>query len=298
MTDADGTPDQPDPHAILAALGVPAADQATPVGGGADAAIWRVERGGERFALRLLRSEQRGQADREVAALRAAALGGVPVPALHAAGDWRGRPALLLGWCPGHPLAAALRRRPWAAWALGREFGRVQAAIHAAPLPTDLDHPVSWLEWAAPDPSLRARLAAVAPRSPALLHLDYHPLNVLVERGRISGVLDWANARVGDPRADLARTAAILRFAPLPPGPAAVAARAAVRIVEAGWRRGYAERAGVVAELTPFLAWAGAVMERDLAPRLGRADLPWLTEAYLDRLRRWTRDRRRAARGA
>ena len=47
-----------------------------------------------------------------------------------------------------------------------------------------------------------------------LLHLDYHPLNVLGEAGAISGVLDWTNADGGDPRADVARTGAILRFLP------------------------------------------------------------------------------------
>ena len=40
---------------------------------------------------------------------------------------------------------------------------------------------------------------------PSILHLDYNPYNVAVEGDRISGLLDWTNARIGDPRADLAR---------------------------------------------------------------------------------------------
>lgn len=279
-----------DPLAILAALGLGSGWRAAPVSGGADAAIWRVERGAEALALRVLRPEQAAMARREAAAMRAMAEAGVPVPRVRAAGSWQGRPALALDWCPGRPLADEVRAWPWRAWALGRGLGRVQAAIHATPPPAGLEHPVPWFEWGEPDGELRMRLLVAPHRPAALLHLDYHPLNVLVAEGEVAAVLDWANARVGDPRADLARTLSILRLAPLPRGPAAPAAVAALRAIEAGWRRGYREAAGRIGgqELAPFCAWAGAVMLRDLAPRLGRADLPWLTDAHLDRVRRWT----------
>jgi len=36
-----------------------------------------------------------------------------------------------------------------------------------------------------------------------LVHLDYHPGNILVSAGRISGVVDWDGARRGDRRLDL-----------------------------------------------------------------------------------------------
>lgn len=283
MTDA-----APDPLAVLAALGFPGPARASPVLGGSDATIWRIERAGAADALRLLRPEQAAAAEREVAAMVAAAEAGVPVPRVHAAGVWRGRPAVLMDWCPGRPLADELRARPWRAYPLGRRFGRTQAAVHRSPPPAALaDHPVPWRAWAGDDPAIAAGLRSVAPRPPALLHLDYHPLNVLVDGGRLSGVLDWANARVGDPRADLARTLSILRFAPLPGGPLALPARATRRAFEAGWRRGYRDAAGPVGPMAPFLAWAAAVMERDLAPRLGRPDLPWLTDALLADVRRW-----------
>ena len=217
-----------------------------------------------------------------------AAASAVPVPQIHAIGSWREHPALLIAWCPGRLLADELAARPWRAWALGVEFGRVQAAIHALPVPAALrDHPVPWEAWAGPDAALRERLEAIRPRPAVLLHLDYHPLNVLVDGGRVAGVLDWANARAGDPRADLARTASILRLAPLPGGAAGRAAWAVRRVLAAGWRRGYRQDAGSADEMAPFYAWAGAVMERDLAPRVGRPDLPWLTPAYLARVHRW-----------
>jgi aminoglycoside phosphotransferase (APT) family kinase protein len=37
-------------------------------------------------------------------------------------------------------------------------------------------------------------------------HGDFHPLNILVREGAVSGVLDWANFAVGDPAADVAFT--------------------------------------------------------------------------------------------
>lgn len=48
-------------------------------------------------------------------------------------------------------------------------------------------------------------LRRVALRTPtALIHGDLGPNHVLVQEGRITGVIDWADARVGDPALDLA----------------------------------------------------------------------------------------------
>ncbi len=281
------TADAPDPFAVLDALGIVGPARAERVLGGADTTIWRVEQGDHVSALRLFRANQAATAEREIATMAAAA-GTVPVPAVRAAGRWGDRPALLLAWCPGRPLRDEIRAHPWRTWALGVRFGRVQAAIHATPPPPALrEHPVPWIDWAGPDEALRRCLRATAPRPPALLHLDYHPLNVMAGGGDITAVLDWANARVGDPRADLARTASILRFGPADPAVPLPIARATRRVLDAGWRHGYRQVAGRIAGMAPFYAWAGAVMVRDLAPRLGRPDLPWLTAAYLERVRAW-----------
>jgi aminoglycoside phosphotransferase (APT) family kinase protein len=45
---------------------------------------------------------------------------------------------------------------------------------------------------------------AAAAYTPHLTHADLGPEHVLVERGRISGVIDWTDMRVGDPAIDLA----------------------------------------------------------------------------------------------
>jgi aminoglycoside phosphotransferase (APT) family kinase protein len=142
---------------------------------------------------------------------------------------------------------------------------------------------------------IQERLARAASRtSQALLHLDYHPLNVMTENGALTAVLDWANAAVGDPRADVARTVSLLRLAPLPPGDASLVSAALRLILESAWRVGYGRIAGRHADMPLFYAWAGSVMQRDLQPKLGRPGV-WLEQSDLDRIREWTSTWKRRA---
>jgi hypothetical protein len=179
-------------------------------------------------------------------------------------------------------MAEELRARPWRAWKLGVRFGRMQAAIHAVPAPGALRrYPDSWIAWAGPAAEpLQARLRAADHRADALLHLDYHPLNVMTDGTRVTGVLDWTNARAGDPRADAARTVTILRVDVKGGGASLVLERGVRWLFEQGWRHGYTRAAGPLGDLTPFYAWAGAVMGRDLAHKRGPRELA--------RIHRWT----------
>lgn len=277
-----------DPRDVLKAIGLPRADRVIPISGGADTLIWRVERGVERFALRLFRPEQVAICRYELTAMAAAASAGLPVPAVHGEGRWEDRPVLLLTWCDGVPLLQALQAHPERAKTLGELFGEMQAALHAIAAPTAFldDSTRSWLRWAGDDPALAARFASVALRRDRLLHLDYHPLNVLTDGGRITAILDWANSRAGDPRADLARTQSILTFGPMTAADPAVAAEAMRNDFIAGWLMGYQVNAAPVADLSPFMAWAVTLMERELRPRVGRPELPWLTADLLERIRK------------
>ena len=189
---------------------------------------------------------------------------------------------------PGVPLLHQLIARPWQTWPLGVALGRTQAAIHAIPVPpAAFGQSPSWLDWGNPDDALRRLLLNRAAGRDVLLHLDLHPMNLLVDGRQVTAVLDWANARGGDPRADLARTASMLRFAPLLLETAAPREGIIRRVLEAGWRHGYREAAGPIRGMAPFYAWAATAMVHDLSPRLGRRDLPWLTPAFLERVRAW-----------
>jgi aminoglycoside phosphotransferase (APT) family kinase protein len=289
--------DEPNPLAILAALGVREPSVVTPVTGGWDTVIWRVEHGGATYALRVFRADQAVQWRREVAVMQAVAEHGVPVPRVHATTLWQDRPALLLSWCPGRPVLHEVRARPWRAWSLGVAMGRVQARLHALRVPEALAPLLpAWIPRAGEtELALQARLNALGRRRPAaLLHLDYHPLNVMSADRTVTGVLDWANAAVGDPRADLARTVALLRLPPAPPGTPAVLVAGLRRVLEAGWRTGYQQVAGPFGDLALFYAWAGAMMERDLRPKLGKPGV-WLQAGDLARIDRWTMSWKRRA---
>src|SRR5262249_6454176 len=158
--------------------------------GGADTALWRVEHGSTTYALRVFRPEQAQTCLCEMAAMETARQAQLPVPTIHASGFWHNRPALLLSWCRGVSLWEAIRRRPWRVWSLGRAFGRTQAQIHqvsAFALSRQLAS--DWMAWAGPDePALQDALRCTAGRVTMLLHLDYHPLNVLTDGKQITAI--------------------------------------------------------------------------------------------------------------
>jgi aminoglycoside phosphotransferase (APT) family kinase protein len=252
--------------------------------GGFDTTVWRLERDGRRYALRLFRPDKRVVLERELLALRAARAAGLPVPRIYAVGSYQQQPALLQEWSPGHTLFEAMQARPARTLALGHAFGRLHARLQQVPAPHGLRS--GWIDWAGPlDSSLRSRLVRLSePRPLRLLHLDWHPLNVLVDAdGRPTAVLDWVNAHGGDPRADAARTVTVLRLSP-PLGGAR--ARLMRGLLELGWRAGYGP---LGPHMAPFYAWAGAAMQHDLAARFSPAELAhvgrwtatWLRRSHL-----------------
>lgn len=274
------TDDGLDPRAILGALGVTDVRAVERAEGGSDTAIWRVEAAGALYALRVFRPGEQEDCDRERAAMQAASAAGLPAPAAHAAGSWRERPALLLDWLPGLTVFEELRRRPERAESLGALFGAAQARLHSVAAPATLAaRPDEWIAWLGPDqPALAARLRASDYPGGALLHLDYHPLNVMTDGERITGVLDWRNVAAGPPRADAARTHAILVVDA--PQHASAQARAVLETFAHGWQAGYLRGGGSLDAMAPFYAWAGATMLRDLAHKRPPDDLA--------RIRAWT----------
>jgi len=68
-----------------------------------------------------------------------------------------------------------------------------------------------------PLPGLREALQRINERAPrfrsspqSIVHMDYHPLNVMVDGVQVTGVIDWVNTDVGDRHLDAAMTAVIL----------------------------------------------------------------------------------------
>ncbi len=96
-------------------------------------------------------------------------------------------------------------------------LGEMAAAIAAVELPLDHGlngwrswvpadlHAPEWGERALWDEAIGAFLAHPQPLvdAPVLVHRDLHPLNILWDGNQIVGVVDWVNACVGHPHADL-----------------------------------------------------------------------------------------------
>jgi aminoglycoside phosphotransferase (APT) family kinase protein len=258
-----------DALAVLAALGVREVGAVEVVRGGWDTQLFRVEHDGTTSALRVFRPEQLRTFQREQLAMDAAVARGLPVPEVRAHAVWNDRPALLLAWVSGTTLLDNAAARPWRAMALGRAMGRVHARIHTVAAPPALGEG-------------------------ALLHMDYHPLNVMTDGRGITGVLDWANAAAGDPRTDVARTTVLLRAAPSPPSIPRLVVQFGRRVLQLGWRTGYADVRGPIHGLAPFYAAAGVWTVNDMQRHLGQPGV-WLTESDLDRIRRWTEHWQRRA---
>lgn len=218
----------------LTALGIPGAEVLGRAPGESGRPVWHVRHGGREYAIRELPA---ALAREEAALHRAAAAGGVPVPEVCAEAPG----LLLVAWCPGVPLLEAGDAEPDL---LGRAFGEMQAMIHALPAP-------AWMRHAGPVPGA------------ALLHMDYHPLNVLTDGERITAVLDWTNAAAGDPRTDVARTFSILRIEARMPRRFPPEMRRRLAAFERGWLQGLG---GALPEAA-FCAWAGDFLADDMAAK-------------------------------
>src|SRR5205823_109209 len=73
-----------DPTTILASLGISQHRSVTPIAGGWDTSLWRVDDGRQMYALRAFRPEQAPVCRREALVMRALADLGLPVPRVHA----------------------------------------------------------------------------------------------------------------------------------------------------------------------------------------------------------------------
>jgi aminoglycoside phosphotransferase (APT) family kinase protein len=165
------------------------------------------------------------RAERELAAMSAVrgALPCVPIP--HGRLDWQGRPGLLMERLDGRGVLAEIQRRPWRVWRLARLCGRVHADVNRLRAPAALPELKALLRRRledaprTPDALRAAALAELArlPDGEALCHGDFQPDNVLLCAAG-PAVIDWPHAARGDPCADFARTALMMRVGSLAPG--------------------------------------------------------------------------------
>jgi len=154
-------------------------------------------------------------ATHEAVALRIVEGGGLPAPRLIAVdddGSQAGAPSVLSTLLIGRPVIVPGDMDSWL-----RRMAEALPVIHAIrPSPTQL--PYSYKpyydivglrlpEWSrCPDVWTKA-LAAAGERRPSadehLIHRDYHPANILWQRGHITGIVDWVNSCRGPAGVDI-----------------------------------------------------------------------------------------------
>ena len=157
---------------------------------------------------------------REASVLQALATSNLPIPHYIALEDQPNMVSLLMTALPGEPLSTLLGRGVSDSMRhdLLRQFGTLLALIHVAtPAPTLYSQRL-WLQrtldearanqlhgYAEPEaPPIDAVIATCPPATPeVLIHGDYTIDNVLVNDGKLTGVIDWGRGDIGDPRYDL-----------------------------------------------------------------------------------------------
>jgi aminoglycoside phosphotransferase (APT) family kinase protein len=164
----------------------------------------------------------------------------------------------------GRSMVDVLSTKPWTIRKQGRVLGELHRKLHAIPAP----------DWLADAPSGSGT---------SLLHLDLHPLNVmLTTKGPV--VIDWPNARRGDASTDVALTWLLLAAGEMPTGRIQAAlSRAARAVLIKGFLSGL-DRAAASAALPGVVEWkvkdpnmsaaeqeAMWAMAREHAPSQGRA---------------------------
>lgn len=262
-------------------------DEVVPVAAGlGDTDLWRVRRspGDRDLLLRRFGQGDGATARREALAMRAANAHGIPVPAVlayDALDEW---PVLLTTWCDGGTAFEAIAASPAEARSIGSLLGETLGGIHRVAAPAGLSAADAWISRGGPALApLRAQLERV-PNADRLLHLDFHPRNVLMTPGRVEGVIDWTNALAGPPHMDLARSRAILR---------AVAAGGALPDemvdvlgqAEAGLVEGHRRVAGDDPHPALSAAWGLAMTVEDLTGHLAKPE-GWVTPSLVAALRR------------
>ena len=201
----------------LSDLGPPLA-----VGRSAEIYAWSDDQVLKLFFLEVPESEIR----KELANTEAAGLAALPAAYCHGAVDMEGRRGILLDRIRGISLTQLPEKHTKEFFALPRYLAQVHLELHKRSAPglkdfrelveSALDKPS--LAFLSKDEKSRIRkYLSLLPQGDRVLHLDFHPENIIVDGDR-KVVIDWMTAARGVPAADVAFTVFLLRDAELFPG--------------------------------------------------------------------------------
>lgn len=148
---------------------------------------------------------------------------GLPVPKPGQVITIAGRMGLEYERLDGLTMLGTFQKRPWRMRALAKQFAELHVHMHATPTGrpnSQRERLQQKIKDAKPlsDALKQAALAALAllPEGESLCHGDFHPDNIIMA---VNGpvIIDWIDVTSGNPLADFARTAVLVRYGAPPP---------------------------------------------------------------------------------
>jgi aminoglycoside phosphotransferase (APT) family kinase protein len=186
-----------------------------------------------------------------------------------------GGPFMVMEAIPGRTLLDLMLWRPWRVIDGPVQMAALHARLHRSPvadfpappgpfLERRLEEMRAWvteyrLHGMAPGLEWLARNRPPEPERPSIIHLDFHPVNLMFGRWHCNAVLDWSESDVGDPHLDVATTIVLIRSAPVEvPAPLQPLTAAPARtLLWRLYRNAYRRRLPLDPQrLRYFLAWA------------------------------------------
>lgn len=182
--------------------------------------------------------------EREARASAAVHALGLPVPAIYEPVEIGGRQGLVFERIDGPTMTADLMSHPWRLIALGRRLAELHFQVHAYKGSPELPSQRERLRaniGGCPALSEHLRTAVLErlgqlPDGDRLCHGDMHPDQVLMSR-RGPIVIDWVDAKRGNPLADVARSSVVISGTKAMPAPAI--AKLMARAFHAAYLRRY-----------------------------------------------------------
>jgi aminoglycoside phosphotransferase (APT) family kinase protein len=231
-----------------------------------------------------------------------------------------GGPFMLMVEMPGQTLLEATIRQPWLLYRAPRLMAEAHAWLHRLPVAgfpappgsalvrqldamadliraydmQGLKPGLDWLVAHRPEPSVRVQI----------LHLDFHPINLIYHPPAPLTVLDWPEADVGDPHADVATSLMLMEC--VTPESTSLRERVSVRAGRFFFRRWYLRAYRRLMPLDPALLayyqpWAAlrrlcscgrwlhaGPRSTGSKPTVLRYLRPWHQEALRNYFRKWT----------
>jgi aminoglycoside phosphotransferase (APT) family kinase protein len=141
-----------------------------------------------------------------------------------------GGPFVVMTRVSGVTLLARLLQRPWTLWNAPKMMAELQARLHCLPtgrfpnaggdfqtrLLRQLDQMVTEYDLQGLTAGLHwlSRMSPTTSYIPRIVHLDFHPINIVCAEDHRLALVDWPEADVGDLHADIATTVMLVECVP------------------------------------------------------------------------------------